>query len=112
MRYGSVVTDAPLAVTPRASDDPFANCLHYAKGICGACVAKCAGGAIDEHGHDKQKCSAYGRVVEREMACRAFCEALHGNARTVDGKQVMSYSVGCALCQFGVPCMDRNPTAD
>jgi hypothetical protein len=23
-----------------------------------------------------------------------------------------SFPVGCAFCQFGVPCMDRNPTLE
>ena len=32
VRIGSVVTDAPLEVTLRASDDPYANCLQFSKG--------------------------------------------------------------------------------
>jgi hypothetical protein len=25
------------------------------------------------------------------------------------GREQISYPVGCAFCQFDVPCMDRNP---
>jgi epoxyqueuosine reductase QueG len=108
IRLASVLTDAPLAVTPRRGDDPFANCLHYATGTCGKCVDRCPGGALSREGHDKIKCWLFGRVVEQEMShrLRGFLKA---HRRLIDGKEQLSYPVGCALCQFGVPCMDRNP---
>jgi len=28
-----------------------------------------------------------------------------------DGKPVRDFAVGCAFCQFNVPCMDTNPVA-
>lgn len=112
VRFGSLVTDAPLEVTPRVSDEPYANCLHYAQGTCGACIANCPGGALTEHGHDKGKCRDYGGIVGEEMVRRRVRSVLKPDRRVVDGKEVVTYSVGCALCQFGVPCMDRNPTRD
>jgi hypothetical protein len=67
IRVGSVITDAPLEVTPRRGDDPFANCLFLAGGKCKKCADRCPGKAISENGHDKIKCYSYGRVVEKEM---------------------------------------------
>ena len=29
----------------------------------------------------------------------------------INSEEKVTYSVGCALCQFGVPCTDKNPMA-
>jgi ferredoxin len=108
VRLASVLTDAPLKVTPRGNDDPFANCLHHTTGKCGKCVKRCPGGALSLEGHDKIKCYLFGRVVEQEMN-RRVGRFLKTHRRVIDGKEQITYPVGCALCQFGVPCMDRNP---
>jgi hypothetical protein len=34
---------------------------------------------------------------------------LKPHRRVIDGREQISYPVGCAFCQFDVPCMDRNP---
>ena len=70
IRLASVITDAPLEITPRLSDEPYSNCLHFADGTCGRCMAKCPAAAITEEGHDKQKCSLYNREVGQEMQTR------------------------------------------
>ncbi len=108
IRLGSVLTDAPLEVTPRPSGEPYRNCLHYSKDTCRECVKRCPTGALSEAGHDKVKCYLYGRVVEKEMN-RRLEGRLKPHRRMIDGKEQISYPVGCALCQFGVPCMDKNP---
>lgn len=108
VRLASVLTDAPLEITPRQSDDPFANCLQHTTGKCGKCVKRCPGGALSLEGHDKIKCYLFGRVVDQEMNQRVG-RFLHTHRRVIDGKEQITYPVGCALCQFGVPCMDRNP---
>ncbi|UCD85558.1 MAG: hypothetical protein JSU92_05040, partial [Deltaproteobacteria bacterium] len=108
IRLGSVITDAPLEVTPRKSDDPYANCLHFAGEECMKCVPRCAGNAITEDGHDKDKCYLRGQVVAEEME-RRLGPLLKLYYRNVEGNAIESYPVGCALCQFGVPCTSKNP---
>ncbi len=110
IRVTSVITDAPLTVTPRRSDDPYANCLFYAKGECRKCEERCPGEAITAEGHDKIKCRQYGVKVSKEMN-KKFGPLLKPHERNVEGTVIVSYPVGCAFCQFGVPCMDRNPMA-
>jgi len=110
VRLASVITDAPLDVTPRERDDPYANCLYYAKGECRECERRCPGDAISEAGHDKAKCREYGRIVAKEMSQRLGSLLKPREQRVGDGERV-SYAVGCAFCQFAVPCMDRIPIA-
>jgi epoxyqueuosine reductase len=111
IRIASVLTDAPLEVTPRKSDEPYGNCPHYANDTCDECIAKCPTGAITSDGHDKLDCHLYGKKVREEMLRRPFASMLKPHRRRFNGVERTIYSVGCALCQFGVPCMDRNPMA-
>jgi epoxyqueuosine reductase QueG len=111
IRIGSVITDAPLEVTPRLNNEPYAYCPYYVDGTCGKCIAKCPAGAITENGHDKHKCYLYGKKVRNEMLGRPLRSLLQpSEIITSDGVRT-AYSVGCALCQFGVPCTDRNPVS-
>jgi epoxyqueuosine reductase len=112
VRFASVVTDAPLEVTPRKSDDPFANCLFYAKGTCRKCEERCPANAIDQNGHDKNKCWAYGQKISRKMNLR-IGSILKPHRRHINGEwKEQNPPVGCAFCQFNVPCMDKNPIKD
>ncbi len=112
IRLTSVVTDAPLKITPRKSDNPYGNCLYYSNGTCKMCVEKCPAKAITEKGHDKVKCYEYGRKVARKVVAR-IGTILKPHIRRVDGKlRPATFPVGCAFCQFGVPCMDKNPTSE
>jgi len=109
IRLCSVITDAPLDITPRKSDDPYANCLFYAKGTCRKCAERCPAGAITEKGHDKFKCYNYGRKVAKYMIKR-LGPILKPHVRRIEGQLIpQKPPVGCAFCQFGVPCMDKNP---
>jgi epoxyqueuosine reductase QueG len=110
VRITSVMTDAPLTVTPRRSDEPYANCLYYVKGECRECEKRCPGEAITAEGHDKVKCREYGVIISKEMNKR-FGPLLKPHERNVEGTVMVSYPVGCAFCQFKVPCMDKNPMA-
>ncbi|MFX0029881.1 MAG: hypothetical protein ACFE8B_11765 [Candidatus Hermodarchaeota archaeon] len=110
IRLCSVITNAPLEITPRKSDELYANCLYYTDGTCRECEKKCPADAINEKGHDKKKCRYYGRIIEAEMTKRLGA-ILKPHWRRIDGKMVQSFPVGCAFCQFGVPCMDKNPLA-
>lgn len=111
IRLASIVTDAPLRITPRKSDNPYGNCLYYSDGSCRVCVERCPGDAIDENGHNKNKCYEYCQKVERKVIA-LIGPILKPHIRCVNGKlRPPTYPVGCAFCQFGVPCMDKNPTA-
>jgi hypothetical protein len=114
IRITSVITDAPLKVTPRANDDPYGNCLYYSEGSCRKCEENCPGDAIDENGHDKLKCWTYGNYIKLHMNER-FGSLLKPHYRRVNG-EIRNYDylkknapVGCAFCQFNVPCMDKIP---
>ncbi|MBN1257133.1 MAG: hypothetical protein JXA52_05450 [Planctomycetes bacterium] len=109
VRFASVITDAPLAVTERSSDEPYANCLYYANGTCRACIEKCPGHAITNDGHDKQKCGQHVRKVEEEISKRSLQSFLISDPLKIGEELKIRYPLGCALCQFDVPCMDRNP---
>ena len=109
IRLASVVTDTPLKITPRISDNPYGNCLYYSKGICRECEKRCPANAIDEKGHDKIKCYEYGQKIAKKMIAKVG-KILKPHIRYVNRKlRTPSYPVGCAFCQFGVPCMDKNP---
>jgi len=108
IRVTSVITDAPLQATPRKSDQPYANCLYYAQKKCRKCEERCPANAINKDGHDKLKCDLYGRVVEKEMTQR-LRKLLKPHYYRIDGKDNWVYPVGCAFCQFGVPCTSKNP---
>ena len=111
IRLASIVTDAPLRITPRKSDNPYGNCLYYSDGSCRVCVERCPGDAIDENGHNKNKCYEYCQKVERKVIA-LIGPILKPHIRCVNRKlRPPTYPVGCAFCQFGVPCMDKNPTA-
>jgi epoxyqueuosine reductase QueG len=111
IRIASIITDAPLDITPRKSDDPYANCLFYTRGKCKKCAARCPGNAITEEGHDKWKCYLYGQVVAKEMKSR-LNDLLKPHLRNINGEKKWSYPVGCGFCQFDVPCMATNPVKD
>lgn len=109
IRLASVITDAPLNVTRRKSDEPYANCLYYAKGTCRECAQKCPANAITEKGYDKMKCNKYRNKVARDMVPR-LKPILKAYSRRINWKyKAQNFPVGCELCQFGVECMDKNP---
>jgi epoxyqueuosine reductase QueG len=92
-RLGSVITDLPLAPSPRPYPDFRHNCLWYREGTCGACIGRCPVGAISRQGHDKAGCREYVySVVPREVG------ELYGVPAT-----------GCGLCQTSVPCEGMIP---
>jgi epoxyqueuosine reductase len=111
VRLGSIITDCPLEVTPRNNDDPYSNCLFFSNGTCKECIDKCPINAITENGHDKVLCNKYRLMVSRKMVPR-LQPYLKPHFRRINNEWTEeSYPVGCAFCQFGVCCMDKNPTA-
>lgn len=112
VRLASVITNAPLEITKRKSDGPYGNCLFYAKGTCKECIIKCPANAITEKGHDKVKCNNYRLKVARRMIPR-LSPLLKPYLRRINWRdRDDTYPVGCGFCQFGVPCMDKNPVKE
>jgi hypothetical protein len=92
MRCGAVVAKMPATPTPRPYTDHHAYCLHFAKGACGACIARCAGKAISGKGHDKMACN-------KQLGVTTQYAKEHYN---IDG-------YGCGFCQTGTPCESGIP---
>jgi len=110
VRLGSVVTDMPLAVTPRADDEYRAPCLLSGGETCGECIRRCPVGAISPAGLDKSKCYEMRQAVRTrflEPYARRF-QMLRAPV-VKSGRRQAGYSLGCALCQCGVPCESRFP---
>ncbi|MBQ5692296.1 MAG: hypothetical protein IIV72_02465 [Alistipes sp.] len=81
-RFGSVIVDACLPITPRSYSDIYEYCT-----MCGACM-RCPGGAITlESGKSHIACSSYVNKM-RELYAPRF---------------------GCGKCQVKVPCQRGIP---
>jgi epoxyqueuosine reductase QueG len=98
MRCGSVVTDAIIPPSPRLYSDHLANCLFYYNRSCNRCAQRCPAGAIDEKGHDKNKCREFLFNRQKEIV-----RELHREEGYIGGY------LGCGLCQTKVPCEARIP---
>jgi ferredoxin len=110
VRLASFITDAPLSVTPRFTDDPFANCLHYARGTCAECATRCPSRALTRDSHNKLLCELI-RQKESARVRREIAPFLKPITRRFLHVPVKEHPIGCAICQYDVPCMDRNPMA-
>ena len=110
IRLGSIITDKILPITKRTITTPYENCLYFFDGTCKKCIERCPVGALNESGHDKIKCRAFGRQNAMKMQ-KKYGDLLHPSSIRVEGKiRNRRYpAVGCALCQFEIPCMDSNP---
>jgi len=93
-RCGSVVTDLPLAPSPRTYPHFRHNCLFHREGSCGLCIGRCPVGALSREGHDKTLCSQY----------------VYGTVVSAVGEQFGVQHTGCGLCQTKVPCEGQIPT--
>ena len=92
MRCGAIVAKMPATPTPRPYTYHYAYCLHYAKGTCGACIARCPVNAITTAGHDK-------RATRRKLdEITEYAKERYG----IDG-------YGCSFCQTGTPCESGIP---
>ena len=81
-RFGSVITNLPLPVTPRSYTDPYEYCT-----FCGACQKRCSVNAIGPQEKDNRICSDYQKQMLAIFAPRH----------------------GCGKCQLSVPCETRRP---
>jgi epoxyqueuosine reductase QueG len=110
VRIGSMVTNLPLEPTPRRKDSHRAPCLENGGEGCGICIGKCPVRAISGNVYDKSRC-----YEKRRMIRQRFLEDYSREERMVpvqivkSGKRKYGYSLGCALCQCGVPCEGLDP---
>ena len=96
MRTGAIVARIQIPPTPRPYTDHMEYCLFFSQGICGECMPRCPAGAITDKGKDKQKCLGH---------------LFPGTAKHV--KENYGFDgYGCGLCQTGVPCESKIPTAE
>ena len=98
MRCGNVVTSLVLPTSPRTANSPYSNCLFYVGVNCRACIDRCPAGAINERGHDKNKCQQYLRDIG------------YSTESLKDGYDNEKSVAGCGLYQTKVPCEFQNPT--
>jgi len=82
-RYGSIITDADLEITPRPYEGVYDYCNY-----CYACIPRCPSAAIQEEGKNILACSDY---MDREIRPR------------------FAPRYGCGKCQTAVPCEDSIP---
>ena len=90
MRAGSVVTLLKLTPSEKKYRHHKENCLQFRNDKCGKCILRCPAGAINEKGHDKNKCEEY-----------IMSEALKSKRA---GYGLKNPPAACGLCQTNVPC--------
>jgi len=98
IRCGNVVTSLVLSTSRRTANSPYSNCLFYVGVNCRACIDRCPAGAINEKGHDKNKCQQY------------LYDIGYSDELLKDGYDNEKSVAGCGLCQTKVPCEFQNPT--
>jgi epoxyqueuosine reductase QueG len=112
VRLGSVATALPLEPTPRKHDDHRAPCLQDQGESCGLCRDRCPADAISSQGLDKNRCQRFRKEIREKYLKRYLQEMkLLPTPISINGEMRDRYSLGCALCQCGVPCEERDPFA-
>jgi epoxyqueuosine reductase len=96
MRTGSVIANIKADPTQRPYTDHQEYCLFFTEGSCGQCIPRCPVNALSAEGHDKINCRAYLKPKTADYVKANF--GFEG--------------YGCGLCQTGVPCESKIPTAD
>jgi len=110
VRLGSVITNLSLDPTPRKFEDYRAPCLEDGGESCGLCLDKCPQEAISSQGLNKAKCNLQRNTIRHKFMER-YQDELHLIPTPIPIKGTIKnrYSLGCALCQCGVPCEDQDP---
>lgn len=110
VRLGSLVMNFPVEIDPKKKDSYLAPCLKSKGKACDLCIERCPIGAISRNGIDKEKCYAMRNAIRRRHL-EHFTSEMHMIPSPVvkSGKREKGYSLGCALCQCGVPCGGTDP---
>ena len=109
-RLGSIVANRPPEAGLPDRRDYRAPCLESGGRVCGLRREHCPILAIGKDGLDKSMCNNR-RMAVREKSLDAYLRTYHFTASPVvkSGRREPGYSLGCAVCQAGVPCEDRDP---
>jgi epoxyqueuosine reductase QueG len=110
VRIGSIITNMPLESTSQQGADYRAECLKDGGDSCGLCMDRCPVGAISKSDFDKSKCFAHRKAI-REEYLEYYRRELNmlPSPIPISGRRQNRYSLGCALCQCGVPCEGVDP---
>ena len=110
VRFGSIITNMPIESSSQRNEDYRALCLKDGGDSCGLCMERCPVGAISKSGLDKSKCHAHRKVI-RDEYLEHYQQELHmlPSPISISGQRRNRYSLGCALCQCGVPCEGVDP---
>jgi epoxyqueuosine reductase len=110
VRLGSIVVDYPFEPASRLREAYASHCLKTGGEDCGACLSRCPVQAISERGLDKQKCYERRQDIRKNFL-RAYSETYRMLPSPIakSGSKVPGLSLGCALCQCGVPCEGADP---
>jgi hypothetical protein len=96
VRIGSVIAAINIPADKRPYEDRNAYCLHFTENTCRKCIPRCPVKALDEDGHDKNRCMQY-----TEKTMNKYIKEKFG---------LDTYA--CGLCQTNVPCTDKIPTLE
>jgi epoxyqueuosine reductase len=110
VRIGSIITNMPLESLSRRNGNYRALCLQDGGDSCGLCLERCPVGAISKSGLDKSRCYTHRKAIRDEYLERYEQEhQLLLSPIPISGQRRNRYSLGCALCQCGVPCEGEDP---
>lgn len=110
LRFREVVDPQPLLPTPRPGTDHRSPCLATHGAACDRCLPRCPVQAITTDGLDKTRCMEMRlQVRERFLAELQRGFDLRPSPVIKSGVRRDGFSLGCALCQCGVPCENCTP---
>jgi epoxyqueuosine reductase QueG len=110
VRLGSIVVSYPLETTRQNKNEYKSPCFESGGEDCGICMKRCPAKAISAQGLEKQKCYERRQAI-RERLLDEYARKYHLIPAPIakSGKKYLGYSLGCALCQCGVPCEGIDP---
>lgn len=110
VRLGSIVANLELEPAVVDGQDYRAPCLDSKGKVCAVCVERCPVGALNGEGLHKFKCNALRKSIRRRHLSQ-YPQEMHMISSPVvkNGTREDGYSLGCALCQCGVPCEGIDP---
>ena len=110
VRFGSLIVNLPPGPNLARGDDYRAPCFATGGETCGLCRERCPVGAISENGMDKEKCYVRrNEIRERHLVGYTNKYRMLPSPIVKSGTRKQGFSLGCALCQCGVPCEDSDP---
>jgi epoxyqueuosine reductase QueG len=110
VRLGSIITNLRLEPAKVDNRNYRAPCFASEGKDCAACLERCPVGALSGAGLNKFKCNAMRNAVRRRHLAQYSQEMNMLLSPVVkSSERNEGYSLGCALCQCGVPCEGLDP---